>query len=187
VAEFAHERHLKVHLDGARLWNAAVATGVAERDYAAAVDSLSVCFSKGLGAPVGSALVGDESFIQRSRRFRKMYGGGMRQAGLLAAAALYALDQHRERLREDHANARRLAEGLADVPGLRVDLNELETNILMIRTDTPIASALAARWEAAGVRVLALGPHFLRAVTHLHINEAAVDEALRKIRALDVD
>ena len=110
IADVSRARGLRLHLDGARLWNAAVATGIPERDYAAHFDSVSVCFSKGLGAPIGSALCGTREFIQRARRFRKMYGGGMRQAGIIAAGALHALEHHRARLAEDHANARALAE-----------------------------------------------------------------------------
>jgi threonine aldolase len=121
VASAAREAGMAMHLDGARLWNASVATGIAEKTYAAHFDSLSVCFSKGLGAPVGSALAGSPEFIQRARRFRKMFGGGMRQAGIIAAGALYALEHHRARLADDHANAKALAEGLAEIRGLEVD------------------------------------------------------------------
>ncbi len=131
VAAVAREAGLKVHLDGARLWNASVAAGVPEKDYAAHFDSASVCFSKGLGAPVGSALAGTREFIARARRFRKMFGGGMRQAGIIAAGALYALEHHRERLAEDHANARRLAEGLAGLAGIEIDPATVETNIVV--------------------------------------------------------
>ena len=113
-----------------------MATGIPERDYAAPFDSVSVCFSKGLGAPIGSALCGSREIIQRARRFRKMYGGGMRQAGMIAAGALYALEHHRERLAVDHSNARTLAEGLARLPGLELDPPSVETNIVFFRVNT---------------------------------------------------
>ncbi|MBI2302483.1 MAG: threonine aldolase family protein, partial [Armatimonadetes bacterium] len=131
VAGEARQHGLRLHLDGARLWNASAASGVSEADYARPFDSVSVCFSKGLGAPVGSALCGDEAFVLRARRFRKMYGGGMRQAGILAAGALHAIEHHGERLADDHANARRLAEGLAALPGVELDPAAVETNIVI--------------------------------------------------------
>lgn len=183
VSEAAARLGLRRHLDGARLWNAAVATGVPEREFAAHFDSVSVCFSKGLGAPVGSALAGGTAFVRRAHRFRKMFGGGMRQAGVLAAAALYALEHHRDRLAEDHAHARRLAEGLAAAAGLDVDVAAVESNILLVDTPGAPAAEVAARLEAAGVRVLAVGPHRLRAVTHLHITDEDVEEAIRRATA----
>ena len=121
VTGVARGHGLALHLDGARLWNASAASGVAERDYAAPFDTVNVCFSKGLGAPVGSALAGTRELIARARRFRKQFGGGMRQAGIIAAGALHALEHHRARLAEDHENARRLAGALADLPAVRVD------------------------------------------------------------------
>jgi threonine aldolase len=184
VAETAARHGLRRHLDGARLWNAAVAAGVPEREYARHFDSVSVCFSKGLGAPVGSALVGGHKFIQRARRFRKMFGGGLRQAGVLAAAALHAVEHHRARLAEDHAHARRLAEGLAALPGIEADPASVESNILMFDlTDRP-ADEVAKRFDQAGVRVLTVGPRRIRAVTHLHLSAADIAEALRRIRAV---
>jgi threonine aldolase len=119
-----------MHLDGARLWNASAATGIAEREYASYFDSVTVCFSKGLGAPVGSALAGSSEFIQRARRFRKQFGGGMRQAGIIAAGALFALENHRARLVEDHANAQILAEGLAQLPAIELNPATVQTNIV---------------------------------------------------------
>ncbi|MCP5515939.1 MAG: aminotransferase class I/II-fold pyridoxal phosphate-dependent enzyme [Verrucomicrobiales bacterium] len=180
VTAVGREHGWRLHLDGARLWNASVATGVSERDYAAPFDSISVCFSKGLGAPVGSALAGSAEFIRRAHRFRKMFGGGLRQSGVLAAAALYALDHHRERLREDHANARRLAQGLNGLAGLQVEPAGVETNIVMIGTGEMPAETVARRLADACVRVLAVGPHRLRAVTHLHLQEAVIDEVIRR-------
>ena len=118
-----------MHLDGARLWNASAASGIPEKTYASHFDSVSVCFSKGLGAPVGSCLAGTAEFIAKARRFRKMFGGGMRQAGIIAAGALYALENHRARLAEDHANAKALAEGVAKLTGVEVDVSGVQTNM----------------------------------------------------------
>ena len=178
VVAVAREAGLRTHLDGARLWNAAVAAGVPEGDYAAHFDSVSVCFSKGLGAPVGSALAGDGEFIARARRFRKMFGGGMRQAGILAAGALYALEHHRDRLAEDHANARHLAEGLADLPGVDIDPTTVETNIVMVGTTAVAAPDLVQRLEAAGVLVLPRDAKTIRAVTNLDTSAGQIEDAL---------
>jgi len=182
VADAARQAALALHLDGARLWNASVATGVPEREYARHFDSVSVCFSKGLGAPVGSALAGTAAFIARARRFRKMFGGGMRQAGLLAAAALYALEHHRDRLAEDHAHARRLAEGLAALPGIVLDPATVETNLVLFRVTAMPAPDLAARLQEAGVHVLASGPDTIRAVMHLDVSETQAEEAVAVFR-----
>ncbi|RME95367.1 MAG: aminotransferase class I/II-fold pyridoxal phosphate-dependent enzyme [Verrucomicrobia bacterium] len=182
VAQTARELGLRLHMDGARLWNACVATGVSEAEYAAEFDSVSVCFSKGLGAPVGSALAGSAGFIARARRFRKMFGGGMRQAGILAAAALYALEHHRSRLKEDHANAALLARGLAGLPGIHLDPATVETNIVIFDVAGDHAARFVERLETVGVRMLAVGPGRVRAVTHLHISEADIQEALERIR-----
>ncbi|HEX7844104.1 MAG TPA: GntG family PLP-dependent aldolase, partial [Kofleriaceae bacterium] len=132
VIEAAHALGLAVHLDGARIWNAAIACGVPERDLARGIDSVSACLSKGLGAPIGSLIAGRRDFISRCKKLRKMYGGGMRQAGILAAAGLYALDHHRARLADDHANARALAERLAGARNVRIDPARVQTNIVMI-------------------------------------------------------
>ena len=178
VAEVSRARGLRLHLDGARLWNASVATGIPERDYAAPFDSVSVCFSKGLGAPVGSALCGTREFIQRARRFRKMYGGGMRQAGILAAGALHALEHHRARLAEDHANARTLAEGLSRLPGLELDPTTVQTNLVFLRVKKVPAATLVSDLGEAGVRVLAVGPDTIRAVTNLMVSSQQITAAL---------
>jgi threonine aldolase len=178
VAAAAREAGLALHMDGARLWNASVAYGVAESEYARHFDSISVCFSKGLGAPVGSALAGTQAFIARARRFRKMFGGGMRQAGIIAAGALYALDHHRSRLADDHANARRLAEAISRMPGIVIDPATVETNIVIFRTTAMPAAPLADLLRAAGVHVLPTGPDEIRAVTHLDVSSAQVDEAI---------
>jgi threonine aldolase len=182
VAAAARAANLALHMDGARLWNASVATGVPEQEYAKHFDSVSVCFSKGLGAPVGSALAGTAAFIDRARRFRKMFGGGMRQAGIIAAGALYALEHHRERLAEDHANARRLAEGIAALPGIVLDPKTAETNIVIFSVASMPAAELVARLGAAGVLVLATGPGSIRAVTHLDVSAPEIEEAIDAFR-----
>ena len=178
VAACARRHGLALHLDGARLWNASVASGVPERDYAALFDTVSVCFSKALGAPVGSALAGPAELIGAARRFRKMFGGGLRQAGILAAAALYALEHHRERLAEDHARARRLAEVLAGLPGAAIDPATVETNLVYFRVTRRPAAAVVAALAAEGVRVLASGPDTVRAVPHLNVTAAEFERAL---------
>lgn len=182
IAALAKERGLRMHLDGARLWNASVASDIPEREYAAGFDSVNVCFSKGLGAPVGSVLAGSVEFIERARRFRKQIGGGMRQAGIIAAGALYALEHQRERLAEDHRNARVLAEGLAEIPGLEVDLKSVQTNIVIFRVTNCPASELVKRFGEAGVLVLSTGPDTIRAVTHLGIDGEDIGEALKRFR-----
>src|SRR5262249_48997981 len=150
---------LALHLDGARLWNAVVATGIPAATWAAEFDSVSVCFSKGLGAPVGSALAGPRDFIARARRSRKLLGGGMRQAGVLAAAALYALDHHVDRMAEDHRNARVLAEAVADTPGLRLDPAEVDTNLVWFQVDRALGTSkdVARALKERGVLVQAVG------------------------------
>jgi threonine aldolase len=170
----AHGRGLTTHLDGARLWNAAVASATPVAEIARGFDSVSVCFSKGLGAPVGSALAGSAAFIARARRVRKALGGGMRQVGLLAAAASHALDHHVERLAEDHANAARLAGGLARIAGMTVVPSP--TNIVFASVEGGRASALLAHLERRGV--LATGLIGLRFVTHLDVDAEGVDRAV---------
>ncbi len=182
VAQVAAERNLTLHMDGARLWNASVASGIPEREYAVNFRTVSVCFSKGLGAPVGSALAGPTEDIVRARRFRKQWGGGMRQAGLLAAGALYALEHHRDRLADDHANARLLAQGLAEIPDIELDPDSVETNIVFFRVRSAPAQEIAERLDAQGVRLLALGPDRLRAVTNLMVDRAGIERALDVIR-----
>ena len=168
------------HLDGARLWNAAVATGTAPRVLAAGFDTVSVCLSKGLGAPAGSLVAGRRDLIQRCHRFRKMYGGGMRQVGVLAAAGRHALDHHSARLVDDHRRARELARGLAAVPGLVVDVPAVVTNIVMIGVPGGGAAAIATAATARGVRISAFGDR-IRAVTHLDVDDAGVERAIQVI------
>ncbi len=178
IANTSRRHGLKLHLDGARLWNASIATGIPERDYAAPFDSVSVCFSKGLGAPIGSALCGSRELIQRARRFRKMYGGGLRQAGIIAAGALHALENHRTRLAEDHANARALAAGLSPLPGLEIDPASVQTNIVLIHVQSISASTLVRDLNDVGVRVLATGPNTIRAVTNLMVSADQIPAAI---------
>ena len=174
----ARDHGLKMHLDGARLWNASAASGVSELEYARYFDTISVCFSKGLGAPIGSALGGNHAFIERARRFRKQFGGGMRQAGIIAAGALYALEHHRERLTEDHANARRLAAGLGALPGIRIEMSHVQTNIVLFDVTSMPAAQFGRRLQEAGVLVGARGASEIRAVTHLDVSRAQIDETL---------
>ena len=179
----ARELGLATHLDGARLFNAAVASAGLAKDAVQQIaqhfDSVSVCFSKGLGAPVGSALVGSRELIARAHRIRKMLGGGMRQAGVLAAAALHALDHHVDRLADDHANARALAEGLQGLSGVTVQ--PPQTNIVFVDLAPDKAAGVVERLRAAGV--LCTGLYRLRFVTHLDVNAADIQRALTILRA----
>jgi len=178
IHETAREHNLAVHLDGARIWNAAVASGYSEAEIAQHADTVSVCFSKGLGAPVGSAIAGSHEFIKRAHRFRKLFGGGMRQVGILAAAALYALDNHRARLAEDHANAGELAGLLMEHGRLSIEL-PVETNILMVTiTDDQIAAGdLSQRCGKDGVLFFPEGKSRFRLVTNLDVPRAAIQPA----------
>lgn len=183
VCQAAHAAGLLTHLDGARLWNAAVATGVAEAEYARHFDSVSVCFSKGLGAPIGSALAGSAEFIARARRFRKQFGGGMRQAGIIAAGAFYALDHHRARLADDHAHARLLADGLRAIDGLRVGAT-IETNMVYVDVLPCPAADLSARLRAEGILINPTAPNTLRAVTSLAVDAGGIQQAVAAVRAI---
>lgn len=176
IAQVCKEHGLKLHLDGARFWNACVATGISEAEYAKHFDTVSVCFSKGLGAPVGSALVGSEAFVERSRRFRKMFGGAMRQAGIIAAGALYGLQYQRDRLKEDHDNAQMLANALSQIEGVQIDLDSVETNLVYFDTPAVAASAVVERLAKDGVAVLATGPNTVRAVTNLMVDSAQIQQ-----------
>lgn len=184
VARTGRELGLKLHLDGARLWNAAVASGTSEMTYAEHFDSISVCFSKGLGAPVGSALCGTKEFLTRARRFKQQIGGGFRQAGIIAAGALYAIRHHRTRLAADHANARRLAEGIARCPGIDVDVSGVETNIVRFRVTNMSAGQLVDRAYANGLHLLASGADGVRAITYLDISDTQITTAIDMIRSV---
>ena len=184
ISEWAHANDLTMHLDGARLWNAVVASGISGREWGKQFDSISVCFSKGLGAPVGSALAGTKEFIEKSKRIRKLFGGGMRQGGIIAAAALYAMDNHIERLAEDHANAQIIAEAVTDTPGLRLDPGVVETNLVWFEVDRELGTAkeVSAHLREKGVLVSSTGPRVLRACTHLDVSKAQCLQAAELIR-----
>jgi len=185
VAALAGRRGLAMHLDGARLLNACVATGHAADQYAQYFDSVSICFSKGLGAPVGSALAGSVEFIEGARRVRKMFGGGMRQAGIIAAGALYALEHNVDRSAIDHHNARRLAEALAEMPGVELDPTQVDTNIVVWRVVEPLtAQDVRARLRERGVLVSGFGPRVLRCVTHLDVSSEEIERAIPLIRSV---
>ena len=184
VTDAAAQKGLRLHLDGARLWNATAASGVAESDYAAPFDTVSVCLSKGLGAPVGSVLAGTRDTIAEAHRYRKLFGGGMRQIGILAAAGRYALLHHRERLVEDHRNARRLARGLAELPAFRIEPDHVETNIVMFDVVDRDVQEVLGRFSAEGVRMVRFGPATIRATTHLEITSGDVDRALVTARRI---
>jgi threonine aldolase len=177
AAALAHDRGLSVHLDGARLFNAAVASGIAVADWAKPFDSLTFCLSKGLGAPIGSVLCGSSDFISRAHRARKQLGGGMRQAGIVAAGGLHALEHHVDRLADDHSNARRLAKGLQNI-GFKVDPFP-ETNIVIFEVDR--AEEFEEELRARGVLTLAITRERVRAVTHMDVSEADVEDALARI------
>ncbi len=176
VADRARSLGLATHLDGARIWNASVACGVPVAELCAAFDTTSVCFSKGLGAPVGSAFCASRQLVEDARRLRKRWGGAMRQSGVLAAAALHALAHHRARLADDHAGARALAEKLARTPGASVDLASVETNIVNIDLEAP-ADVVVRHAKEQGLLINATSPKRLRAVTHLDVSRADIDAA----------
>jgi threonine aldolase len=189
ISAWARANRLIMHLDGARLWNAVVATGIPAKTWAAEFDSVSVCFSKGLGAPVGSALAGTRDFITRARRVRKLFGGGMRQGGVVAAAALYALEHHVERLAEDHRNALVIARAVAESPGLRLSPPEVETNIVWIDVDPALCPSknFSAVLKERGVLANAVGPRMLRACTHLDVSAALAERAADTFRRVARD
>jgi threonine aldolase len=183
IRELAKQRGLRMHMDGARLWNACVASGVSPAEYAEPFDSVSVCLSKGLGCPVGSLVAGSKDFIKRVHRFRKMVGGGMRQAGFLAAAGIYALDHHIDRLKEDHRKAKRLAEGLVDIKNIMINPGEVETNILFfdVSRAEKTAQEVSAACREKGVRIHPTAKTRIRCVTHLDVSLEDIDQALKVI------
>lgn len=183
ITKLVSNQNMKVHLDGARLFNAALAAGTTVKKLSRGVDSVSICFSKGLGAPVGSVLCGSADFIAEARRFRKMFGGGMRQVGILAAACLYALDHHVERLEEDHENARRLAFELAHMDRIQIEPEQVVTNIVIFDVaGTGLdADSFADKLATEGVLMIPFGPTTVRAVTHMDVSAADIDRALEII------
>jgi threonine aldolase len=186
AADLAHTHGLQLHVDGARLWNAAVALDVAPERLVRHADSVSVCLSKGLGAPVGSVVAGSRAFIRRARRNRKVVGGSMRQAGVIAAAGIVAVTEMIERLADDHAHARLLAEGLAQIEGIHLNVDEVETNLVFFEVQQPTINApqLAHRLAEQGVLMNATGTHRLRAALNHHITPAAVQQTLTAIQAI---
>ena len=179
VAGVAHRHGVAVHLDGARIFNAAVALGIPASDLTAEVDSVTFCFSKGLAAPVGSVVCGPADFIVRARKMRKMVGGGMRQVGVIAATGIVALETMIDRLAEDHEHARLLAQGLASVPGVQIDPEAVQSNIVVFGVDD---ASFAGRLREAGVLTTAFGPQRLRMVPHYGITRADIDETLERVR-----
>jgi len=186
IGALGRERRIPVHLDGARLFNAAVSSGRNAADLARPFDSVMFCLSKGLGAPVGSMLCGSVSFIEEGLRVRKRLGGGMRQAGILAAAGIIALRDNVERLAEDHARARRLAEGVGSIPGLEVEGDGVHTNIVIVSVRRPRLTAhdVVARWKEAGVLAVAVDDSQIKAVTHYDVDDQGIERALEALQRL---
>jgi threonine aldolase len=182
----AKKHHLKLHLDGARLWNAAIETGISLKEFAINFDSVSLCFSKGLGAPVGSVVAGSKEFIKKAHYYRKAYGGGMRQVGILAAGCIFAVENHFERLSEDHRNARLLAEGLVDLKCFKVDLDSVQTNIVIVNVAKGSIDAIeiAERLKENNILAIPFSSHKIRFVTHLNISHEDIDTCLRVITKL---
>lgn len=186
IAAWARSHGLKMHLDGARLWNAIVASGVSGSEWARHFETVSVCFSKGLGAPVGSAVLGSAEAMHKAHRLRKVFGGGMRQAGIIAAGALFAMENHIDRLAEDHANAQILARAVEETEGLSLEWGKVETNLVWIAVSPALGTAqeFVARLRSEGVLVSALGPQVLRCCTHLDVSRDDVEFAAERIRRL---
>lgn len=186
IREVCQQHRLSLHLDGARLFNALVETGETTEDWGAAFDSISICLSKGLGAPVGSLLLGTRDFIHEARRVRKVMGGGMRQAGYLAAAGIYALDHHIDRLKEDHHHARLLETALRDCPFV-ASIKPVHTNIILFDVATPLTSApFLAALQQVGIRASGFGPRTVRFVTHLDLTPEMIAETCTAIRELQI-
>ena len=178
------DHQLNLHLDGARLWNASVASGISLADLARPFDSVTVCLSKGLGAPVGSVLAGSKEFVQTAHRYRKMFGAGMRQVGFLAAAGLYAIDNNVERLKEDHENAGRLARTIEGLPGVEIDLDSVQTNIVIFRTTGTDVDELLRNLQQRNILMIKFGPDLIRATTHLGISPSDMDSVIDNLTDL---
>lgn len=183
IAQMAISKDCAVHMDGARLFNAIIASGLEPARLVRDCDTISICISKGLGAPVGGVLVGSKKVIEQAHRWRKMFGGGMRQAGILAAAGLYALDHHIERLAEDHFRARQLAEGLVGTTGLDLNINSVQTNMVYIKTED-LADNIVKLLAAELIDVLAIGTHLIRMVTHLHIDDEGIERTVNAFKKI---
>jgi threonine aldolase len=186
IRSLASRRHLKIHLDGARIFNAAVSSGIDVKKYCAIGDSVMFCLSKGLGAPIGSMLVGDSDLIHTARRYRKLLGGGMRQVGIIASAGIYALQNNISRLADDHHRARQLAEGLAQIPSISINLSSVQTNIIVVDIEKSGLSVeeCTLLLEKRRVLVVPFGRTTIRAVTHLDIDDGDVEGALKAFRAV---
>jgi threonine aldolase len=186
ISAWARSNGLRMHLDGARLWNAVVASGIPASEWAGHFDTVSVCFSKGLGAPVGSAIAGSAEAIHKAHRLRKVFGGGMRQAGIIAAGALHALNNHISRLTEDHANAQIVARAVEETEGLRLECGKVETNLIWVAVSPTLGTApeIVARLKGEGIFVSALGPQVLRCCTHLDVSREEAETAAEGIRRL---
>ena len=183
IAKVAHDNGCAAHIDGARLFNAVIATGTSASRMVREYDSISICLSKGLGTPVGSVLVGSQEFIAKARRWRKMFGGGMRQAGVLAACGIYALENHIERMSEDHLRAKQLAEAINEIDGFSVDLDSVETNMVYIQGEQG-AKNILGKLSEFGIDVLEVGPIAVRAVTHLHITDDDVNRTIEAFKQI---
>jgi threonine aldolase len=188
VGELAHDKEIKLHVDGARLFNAACALNVKARDLVATADSVTICLSKGLGAPAGSVVCGNSDFIAKARRVRKVLGGGMRQVGVLAAAGMVALTEMVDRLFEDHENAKKLAQALAEMPGLKIDPDTIMTNIVYfeITKEHLTAETLVKCLDRNGIKVLPTGERQIRAVTNYHIRPSDIDYVIRIFKTVVV-
>jgi threonine aldolase len=181
IKKLADKHKLKMHLDGARIWNASVASGIPIKEYASYFDSVSACFSKGLGAPVGSIIVGSKDFIKEAFRVRKAWGGGMRQVGVLAAAALFAVRNNIERLKEDHEKARQLARAMSEMKNIEVNLETVQTNIIIFKIKKFKAETFSKKLAEKGVLISPAGKDTLRAVTHLDVSYSDIYSAIEKI------
>jgi len=184
LRELSLERQIPIHLDGARIFNASAATGISPAEYASLTDSVMFCLSKGLGAPIGSMLVGRADFIDKARRVRKVLGGGMRQVGVIAAPGTIALEEMRERLHIDNENAKRLADGIRGLPGVTLEPEIVETNIVFARLSPPAPSAeeVCRQLERRGILCIPLGPDVIRFVTHFDVDESDVERLIRAMR-----
>ena len=184
VGNWAHENGLKVHVDGARLFNAAIAQSYSVKEFARYADSISICFSKGLGCPMGSILVGDAGTIYRARRARKLFGGALRQAGMMAAAAIYALEHNVQRLQIDHDNAKIFAQAISQIDGIKIHVENVESNLVFfeVASDRGTSAQLSARLLERGVKINPSGPQRLRACTHLNVTKADLLRAAEMVR-----
>jgi threonine aldolase len=186
IREFSLSEGIKLHLDGARLWNAAIKTGISIQEYCNLFDSVSLCFSKGLGAPAGSIIVGSKEFIDKARYTRKAFGGGMRQVGILAAAALYALENNIDRLKEDHDRARKLGESLAEAASIDIDLNSLQTNIVLfdVKNSGMSGREFISKLADKDIKMLPVGETKIRAVTHLQITDSDIEKTINELQTI---